>query len=304
MQLFVKLFGKKPSGSEPIVKKETPKDLEPERTEAVYLTETVTFGMHPYRCEGEDSSVFFVDENRGIRKMIIDSRGNIQNFPGIVKEEFWVKHVAPNYLKQQVRFRSSFEKRDNGWIFLWQLQPDGWYWADEGGFGAEDDWEVVLYTYVDLHGDFTGPFRIYRLGTRGYSMDRFLGCHTRSQKWAMEATWDDEKHVVYPSDIFPQLWGCKVDHVSEKFYQLKDKKEAQTYWDHPILRQDLKTLSQAMLESQKSLWEMMGKASHRVKCSMTLFYLISEEPLFMQVLDKYCNGELDPFTAQRLNEET
>lgn len=158
MEFLSKLLRNKKSTSEP----------ESNRTETVYLTETVTFGMHPYRTADEDSSVFFVDENRGIRKMIIDSRGNIQNFPGVMKEDFWVKHVAPNYLKQQVRFRSSFEKRENGWIFLWQLQPDGWYWADEDGFGAEKDSEVILYTHVDLDGNFTGPFRLYSLDGTSY----------------------------------------------------------------------------------------------------------------------------------------
>ena len=59
--------------------------------EAVYLTETVTFGMHRYRTANEDSSVYFVDENRGIRKMLIDSTGGICRFPGMVKEDFW-KH--------------------------------------------------------------------------------------------------------------------------------------------------------------------------------------------------------------------
>lgn len=172
-------------------------------TEAVYLTKIGTAGMHLYRRADEDSSVFFVDENRGIRKMIIDSYGNIQNFPGIIREEFWAKHVAPNYLKQQVRFYSNFEKRDNGWIFLWQVQPDGWYWADEHWFGAEDDLTVVLYTYVDLNGDFTSPFRIYQLDTRGYSMDRFRGKHAQSQKRAMEATWDGKKFFDFPDDILP-----------------------------------------------------------------------------------------------------
>lgn len=137
-----------------------------------HLTQTVIFGMHPYRTADEDSSVYFVDESRGIRKMLVDSRGNIQNFPGMIREDFWVKAVAPNYLKPQVGFRSSFEKRDSGWIFLWQLQPDGWYWADEDGFGAENDSEVTLYTYVDLNGNFTGPFRIYRLGNTEFATDR------------------------------------------------------------------------------------------------------------------------------------
>lgn len=302
MKFLSNLFGKKPSEPEPIANKEMPKNQVPERTEAVYLTQTVTFGMHPYRSADEDSSVFFVDENRGIRRMIIDSRGNIQNFPGVVKEDFWVKHVAPNYLKQQVRFRSDFEKRENGWIFKWQLQPDGWYWADEGGFGAENDWEVVLYTYLDLNGDFTGPFRIYQLDGKGYSLDRFLGHHASSQKRAMEAICDSEPPVVYPDDIFPQLLGGRTNHISEAFYHLRDKQETLAYWNEPTLSHDLKTLAQAVLDSEKSLWQMMGRASNRVQASMTLFWLVTEEPVFKQMLDKFYDGKLHESTVKRLSE--
>ena len=304
MGFLSKLFRNKQdaSGSEPVAKPALPAKPGSERKETVYLTATVTFGMHPYRSADEDSSVFFVDENRGIRKMIIDSRGNIQNFPGVIKEDFWVKYVAPNYLKQQVRFRSSFEKRDNGWIFLWQLQPDGWYWADEGGFGAENDSEVVLYTYLDLNGDFTGPFRIYQLGNAGYSMDRFLGHHAKSQKRAMEAISDNEPPVVYPSDIFPQLLGGRTNHISEVFYQLRDKQAVLAYWNEPVLSQDMKKLAQAMLDSSKTLWQMMGRDSNRVQASMTLFWLVTQEPVFQQMLDKFYEGKLHEPTVKRLNE--
>ena len=168
MRFLAKLFGRKNSATAPAAETKVMEKPAQKRSEKVYLTQNVTFGMHPYRREDEDSSVFFVDEGRGIRRMIVDAWGNIQKFPGIVKEEFWVKHILSGNLKHQVRFRSSFEKRDNGWIFLWQIQPDGWYWADEDGFGAEKDLEIVLYTFLDSNGDFTGPFRIYRLGDREY----------------------------------------------------------------------------------------------------------------------------------------
>lgn len=301
MNLFSKLFAKKQPAAEPAVKAAS-QSPNPNRREAVYLTETVTFGMHPYRSAEEDSSVFFVDENRGIRKRIIDSCGNIQNFPGVVKEAFWTKHVAPKYLKQQVRFRSSFEKREQGWIFLWQLQPDGWYWADEDGFGAEKDWEVVLYTYLDLNGDFTGPFRLYQLGDAGYSLDRFLGHHALSQESAMEAILDDQVPVVYPDDIFPQLWGGKTNYVSEEFYHLRNRQETQAYWNEAVLRQDLKALAQSMLDSGKTLWQMMGRASSRVQASMTLFWLVTEDPVFQQMLDRFYEGKLHEPTLKRLNE--
>lgn len=134
--------------------------------ESPYLTQTVVFGMHRDRREGEDSSVFFVDEARHIRKKLVDSKGVIRHFPGIVKEDFWVKAVSKRALRPQIRFRTSFEKRDEGWIMLWQIWPDGRYWADSDGFGMENDEEVKLYTFVDRNGNFTGPFRIYKLGNR------------------------------------------------------------------------------------------------------------------------------------------
>ena len=167
MGLLSLLFGKKtppavpkPTVSEPAVNRESP-----------YLTRTVVFGMHLYRQKGEDSTVCFVDEKRGIRKKLVDTDGNILRFPGIIQEEFWLKEVSANALRPQIRFRTSFERRKDKWIMLWQIQPDGRYWEDEDGFGAENDLEVTLYTYVDENGDYTGPFRIYEIGDQCYCQD-------------------------------------------------------------------------------------------------------------------------------------
>lgn len=127
--------------------------------EGIYLTNFVTFGS---------DEIIYVDENRGTRNTIVDSSGNIHNFPGIVKEDFWIKEVFPRYLEPKIRFRTSFEIREDKWIVLWEIQPDGRYWGDEGGFGMEHDEEVKLYTYLDINGNFTGPFRIYRTGIKEY----------------------------------------------------------------------------------------------------------------------------------------
>ena len=69
-----------------------------EQKKTPYLTQPVIYGMHAYRRPGEDSSVYFVDEERGIRKMLVDQEGNIQNFPGIIMENFWVEEVAERSL--------------------------------------------------------------------------------------------------------------------------------------------------------------------------------------------------------------
>lgn len=285
------------SDSEPVVEIIPPQKPEPKRTEPVYLTSSVTFGMR----RDEDCSICFVDENRGIRKVIVDSCGIIQNFPGIVKEDFWVEEVVPNFLQEEVRFRSEFEKRENGWIFLWQMQPNGMYWADDGGFGANNDLEVVLYTYLDLNGDFTGPFRIYKVGSRGYAMDRFLRRHASSQKRALEATNANEPPTYYPDDIFPQLLGGWTNYIDEEFYHLQNRQEALEYWHDPILSHDMKELTQAMLNSGKTLHQMMGRDSYRAHASMTLFWLVTEDPIFKQMLDKFFEGKLHGPTVNRLN---
>ena len=134
--------------------------LEEEKSPYPYLTETVVFGMHRYRRADEDSSVFFVDETRGIRKMLVDSKGRIHYFPGIKDKAAVEKIVGSRALEPQIRFRTSFEKQEDRWKVCWQVQPDGRYWEDEDGFGGTDDEEVTLYTYVDANGDFTGPFRL------------------------------------------------------------------------------------------------------------------------------------------------
>lgn len=132
------------------------------------FTAFYTHGAHRYRRPGERVDVSFVDPQTGVSRRIIDNMGNICNFPGMIKEESWVRKVASKkYLKPVVRFRASFEKWDaENYIMLWEIQPDGRYWADEDGFGMENDEEITLYAFINQKGEFKGPFRIYRVGDR------------------------------------------------------------------------------------------------------------------------------------------
>jgi len=43
-------------------------------------------------------------------------------------------------------------------LLRWMVQPDGRYYADEDGFGAEHDEEIVLYARFDKRGRFIEPF--------------------------------------------------------------------------------------------------------------------------------------------------
>ena len=117
---------------------------------------------------GRGEPVYFIDESRGIQKPIVDLNGNICNFPGFAQEDLWVSQVDSCYLKPLIRFCTSFGRRGNRLIMRWEIQPDGRYWEDEDGFGGTSDAEVTLYTFLNENGDFTGPFRVYRIGTQDY----------------------------------------------------------------------------------------------------------------------------------------
>ena len=146
---------------------------DPEEPVHYPFTRWVTFGRHIYRKPGDREDVVFVDPVSGRRKIIVDYDGSIRNFPGIVEEERWMKAlISRRYLAPVIRFRTVFEvsaEQEDGerpYRMIWGIQPDGRYWEDEDGFGAEKDLEIRLYADLDKNGDFLGPFRVYNVGSK------------------------------------------------------------------------------------------------------------------------------------------
>ena len=91
------------------------------------------------------------------RRYIVDERGRIQYFPGI-KDGDWKKDMEFP-LDHTVRFGfhiSGFQ--DGKALVSWTLQPDGRYFEDEDGFGAEHYLEITLYSHLNEDGKFTEPF--------------------------------------------------------------------------------------------------------------------------------------------------
>lgn len=123
------------------------------------LSRNVTFG----RFDSEETEVILRDPELDYEKIIVDRYGIIQDFPGIEKGS-WTKYLesAFDFETGKIRFRTSCErKNEGGFRMLWEIQPDGRYWADEGGFGAEDDYELILFADLDDEGNFIMPFNIY-----------------------------------------------------------------------------------------------------------------------------------------------
>lgn len=172
MQFIKKLFARKKKNT---IEKETVNQapMEDIKYEKPYVSQWYTYGMHMYRSADEDSSVWYINQEKGIRKLVVDKFGKILDFPGIQKEDIWTKNVCERYLVPQIRFRTDFERRNGKIIMLWQIQPDGRYWEDEDGFGMENDVEIKLYSFLDANGNFEAPFRLYKMGTQYF--DQNLG---------------------------------------------------------------------------------------------------------------------------------
>ena len=93
------------------------------------------------------------------RRCIVDGSGHIRAFPGFEKGA-WIKDLEFP-LDNMVRFVFRIYGYKNGKALVsWTLQPDGRYFEDEDGFGAEHCEEICLYSYLDKEGKFTKPFSI------------------------------------------------------------------------------------------------------------------------------------------------
>ena len=97
-------------------------------------------------------------DDPSFRRCIVDERGMIENFPGIVEGD-WKKSLEfPLDRKTQFRFWI-YHYKDGKAAVEWMLQPDGRYFEDGDGFGGENCKEVTLHSYIDTNGFFTEPFK-------------------------------------------------------------------------------------------------------------------------------------------------
>lgn len=113
-------------------------------------------------------SVFLIIPEKNLKTEIVDADGKFVNFPGIENPGFIAQFIRLGSLKPIAEFVTSFEiDKDGKFLVIWEVQPDGWYWADDG-FGAEPDYEIRLYSYLDENGKFLFPFKIYNIGNTEY----------------------------------------------------------------------------------------------------------------------------------------
>lgn len=86
--------------------------------------------------------------------------------------------------------------------------------------------------------------------------------------------------------IFPQMLGLGTSKVTN-FYGINGREEAKAYIEHPILRERLIKLTQAVMDSEKNIYEILGIDAMRFRSCMLLFASVSDIPLFKKVIAHY-----------------
>lgn len=129
------------------------------------------------------------------------------------------------------------------------------------------------------------------------SIDRFIKIQERDYNKAYEEISAGYKKSHYMWYIFPQLAALGSTSTS-KYYGIKDLDEAKEYINNKYLRDNLINLCKVLLElGTNNPKDIFGNIdSLKLRSSMTLFELVSDDEVFGLVLDKYYNGIRDELT--------
>lgn len=135
-------------------------------------------------------------------------------------------------------------------------------------------------------------------------LERFVQAQADSYARALREIKSGRKTSHWMWYIFPQLSGLGHSQTA-RYYAIRDRAEAEAYLAHPVLGKRLLEISSELLKLESSdATAVMGWPDDlKLKSSMTLFSLVSREPVFRQVLEKYFRGEEDVYTVQAISRQ-
>ena len=130
-------------------------------------------------------------------------------------------------------------------------------------------------------------------------LSRFLKAQEQDYEQALREIRSGRKRSHWMWYIFPQIQGLGFSPTAQ-YYAIRDLQEARDYLAHPVLGARLKEISSALLDLEGlSASEIFGYPDDlKLRSSMTLFRLADlNEPIFLEVLEKYYDGEPDSRTV-------
>jgi uncharacterized protein (DUF1810 family) len=130
------------------------------------------------------------------------------------------------------------------------------------------------------------------------ALERFLDAQRGVYLGALEELRHGRKTGHWIWFIFPQVAGLGSSAMSQRF-AIGSLDEARAYLAHPVLGARLRECAGAVLATTgRSAEEVLGPLDAvKLRSSMSLFHRAApEEPVFRQVLERFCGGRADEAT--------
>ena len=128
-------------------------------------------------------------------------------------------------------------------------------------------------------------------------LDRFIKAQENTYYIALNEIKNGRKRSHWMWYIFPQIKGLGMSDAS-RFYGIDGVIEARAYLDNEILGARLRERTGELLKlNENNPFDIFGTIDTiKLKSCMTLFNYVSDEDIFMDVLEKFYNGEIDDKT--------
>ena len=129
------------------------------------------------------------------------------------------------------------------------------------------------------------------------SVERFIDAQKEDYDMAFREISNGKKRNHYMWYIFPQVKGLGRSSTA-KYYGIDGLDEAREYMENEYLGNNLIAISNELLKLETNdPVEIFGHTdSKKLRSSMTLFELVSDNDVFPLVLEKYFDGKRDQIT--------
>ena len=129
------------------------------------------------------------------------------------------------------------------------------------------------------------------------SLNRFIDAQEEDYDMAFQEISNGRKRNHYMWYIFPQIKGLGRSSTA-RYYGIDDLKEAREYMENEYLANNLINICSQLLklETNNPVTIFGPIDSKKLRSSMTLFELVSDNEVFSLVLEKYFNGKRDELT--------
>ena len=132
-------------------------------------------------------------------------------------------------------------------------------------------------------------------------LSRYFDAHKQSYQNALKEIKNGHKYSHWMWFIFPQIKGLGKTETSQ-LYAIENKEEAIAFLMDPVLGNHIREISKELLViNNNDPIAVMGIPDNLKLCScMTLFYEVSKEKVFYDVLVKFYSGKEDKKTLRIL----